>query len=252
VFQRHLQGHTEINSVQETSFEAERLAFLSQEASLRAQINSRTTPLRPSSSMTEGDHAENEALREELEMLAASREALQKHLVALLTEVHDLKNINSQLQDENDGWQTLLKDQTVSGTIKKGSGVLARVLSGARLDERGMLPPALSRNESQTKKFSTWPDHSIELEGDEPPTDISGDFEDRHLGEYAPDHFDFLRSTQIPKEESLEDIPVRGSGLDLAAELGRAEVHEGGEMRALGKGDEGEGEPHNTTTAREG
>jgi hypothetical protein len=51
-----------------------------------------------------------------------------------------------------------------------------------------------------------------------------------------------LGSAKKPKGETLGDWAVTGSGLDLAAELGRAEEGvEEGQLRKLGKGDDGEG-----------
>lgn len=51
-----------------------------------------------------------------------------------------------------------------------------------------------------------------------------------------------LGGAKKPKGESLADFAVTGSGLDLAAELGRAEEGvEEGQLRKLGKGDDGEG-----------
>jgi hypothetical protein len=209
---------------QERSFEAERQASISQEAHLKAQVHSRTIPLLPSSPQPGFDDARIDALHDELQTMTTSQEALQNHLGALAQELQDVKKINTQLREENDGWQALLTNQTMSGTIRKGCGMLSRVLS----DGSGALGVASG---SYRKKRPNVRQHMLEVENDV----ATGDKE-----EEDPLLVSDLASEQQPGE-SLEGIPVTGSGLDLAAELGRAEVSQGGEMRVLGKGDEGEG-----------
>lgn len=158
--------------------------------------------------------------------MAASQEALQTHLGALAQELQDVKKINSQLREENEGWQALMTDQTMSGTIRKGSGMLSRVLS----DGSGALGVVggVSRKRRPNVRQHMLEAESNEVVGVADSTEVDDPLHPSGLDEQ-------------PVGESLEGIPVTGSGLDLAAELGRAEVSQGGEMRVLGKGDEGEG-----------
>jgi hypothetical protein len=128
------------------TFEAERQAFYDNEQHLKSRIQSLThtrklppvprSPTVPDMSETDTDErrrgtrptsisfpekdpddepAEMTALRLELSTLSTSYASLQNTLVLLQTQLVDLKRVNNQLQEENESYNILLREKTLSG-----------------------------------------------------------------------------------------------------------------------------------------
>ena len=131
-----------------TTFEAERQAFYDNEHHLKSRIQSLTqartqavvprSPTVPDVPETETDEeveeevvesstpsqekedphaepAELTAMKLELSTLSTSYASLQNTLVLLQTQLVDLKRVNNQLQEENESYNILLREKTLSG-----------------------------------------------------------------------------------------------------------------------------------------
>ncbi|KAK4684229.1 hypothetical protein P7C73_g5964, partial [Tremellales sp. Uapishka_1] len=222
---------------QEKSFDAERQALHAQEQHLQQRLISlpvpRSTPTEASS-----------ALQEEVASLTVTQSTLLTQLNTLTTEIHDLKILNSRLQEENEGWEYLVRERTISGQVRREGGLLGRTRQDA---EEFYLSPTKHTTELENldEQLEMEELHS-DIEAHTPMQGREFDFDQPSPGGYlAPP-----QNTRNPKGESLGDVPVTGSGLDLAAELGRADVNlPGADMRILGKGDEGEGRYSSRKTA---
>ena len=199
-------------------------------------------PVQPSISSQEKDldaePAEMTALRLELSTLSTSYASLQNTLVLLQTQLVDLKRVNNQLQEENESYNILLREKTLSGQYD-----LFRQVNGDCGDEDGQTD---NNGDIQSINSAT---HSSQLGTvDEHPDEevlhvglgISpGDFmqhPDDDEGSVGRDGSSRGkrsrqgrghqgRSSHSPslRGESLAGLPITGPGLDLAAELGRAE-----------------------------
>lgn len=165
-----------------------------------------------------------ELLQEELASLSASHCTLIAQLNTVSTELGSLRERNKTLEEENAGWELLMRERTLNGGMR-GKGLLGE----------------------------DWLDEGEESDGEDEGmggrTELEAlDEEMEGFMSISPvvTKFASVRSNKQRKGKggSLGDSQFTGSGgLDLAAELGRAEVDtDAGEMRVLGKGDEGEGE----------
>ncbi|KAG8816162.1 hypothetical protein FRC17_000408 [Serendipita sp. 399] len=192
----------------------------------------------------DNEPAEMTALKLELTTLSTSHASLQSTLHLLQSQLQDLKRVNSELQEENEGWKVLVQQRTLAGTfdilglggaqrepqdkekttiddtssMKSGRNALEKV---SEMDEiayeaeiRGSLDGELARSEANAAR----------KRDDSPESRHSK--RRRNTGSSDPDG---------AKGESLADLPITGPGLDLAAELGRAQNAEGfidGQMRS--------------------
>ena len=252
-----------------STFEAERQAFYDNEQHLKSRIQSlsqvrKQATISPSSTvpeMPESDPEEEEeeeeatkpsvssqenddphaepaemtAMRLELSTLSTSYASLQNTLVLLQTQLVDLKRVNNQLQEENESYNILLREKTLSGQYD-----LFRQVSGDRSnfgDEDGqtddMGDVQSMQSAAHSSQLGTVDEHPDE---DELHTDFGvdrGDLmhdsdEDGSLGREGSNRGS-KRSrhgrnrSPAPRGESLAGLPITGPGLDLAAELGRAE-----------------------------
>ncbi|KAH9969010.1 hypothetical protein BC827DRAFT_1121006 [Russula dissimulans] len=255
---------------QTTTFEAERQAFYDNEHHLKSRIQSliqaRTQAVVPRSPTVsdvpetgtdeeveeevvessapsqekEDPHAEPAeltAVKLELSTLSTSYASLQNTLVLLQTQLVDLKRVNNQLQEENESYNILLREKTLSGQYD-----VFRQVSGDRssydeeesqTDEMGDVQSM--RSGAHSSQLGTVDEHPDE--GDL-PADFGADHAD--LVQHSDDEGSLEREgsnrskrnrhgrsrhshSPAPRGESLAGLPITGPGLDLAAELGRAE-----------------------------
>jgi hypothetical protein len=254
------------------TFEAERQSFYDNEQHLRSRIQSltqaRKQPAPPSPTvlvMPETDAEEEEeeeavepsvstqeeedphaepaemtALKLELSTLSTSHSSLQNTLVLLQTQLVDLKRVNNQLQEENESYNILLREKTLSGQYD-----LFRQVSGnspSSGDEAGQTDDLGDVRSVQSGALSTQlgtvDEHPDE---DHLHTDLGTDH-DNDLMPNSDDEGSLAREGSTrgkrsrhgrkshggshsppPRGESLAGLPITGPGLDLAAELGRAE-----------------------------
>jgi hypothetical protein len=183
--------------------------------------------------------AEMTALKLELSTLSTSHASLQNTLVLLQTQLIDLKRVNNQVQEENESYNILLREKTLSGQydlfrrVREDSpssgdedgqtddlGDVRSVQSGALSTQLGTVDEHPDEDHLHTDLGT---DHDNDLM---PNSDDEGSLaregstrgkRSRHgrksHGSHAP----------VPRGESLAGLPITGPGLDLAAELGRAE-----------------------------
>ncbi|KAG8219902.1 hypothetical protein J3R82DRAFT_897 [Butyriboletus roseoflavus] len=246
---------------QTSTFEAERQAFYDNEQHLKSRIQSlaharkQVEQIRPvetepdivpeqphspteSPAVTpppvqalddpDSEPAEMTALRLELSTLSTSYSSLQNTLILLQTQLVDLKRVNNHLQEENESYMILLREKTLSGQfdLMKQVGGAPSSASGVEDVEDDMTDEndvgSLRSNARSTLD-------RVEEESGEDALSHSPDR--RHSDSPRRPHGRHARRTgsathspaRPPRGESLADLPITGPGLDLAAELGRAE-----------------------------
>ncbi|ORX35806.1 hypothetical protein BD324DRAFT_631779 [Kockovaella imperatae] len=230
---------------QEAAFEAERRALKDQETHLQQRIRAllaakSSKPVSPVSESLDDGHISD--LKDELASLKVSNSTLLAQLDTVNREVGELRQANVELLEENAGWEYLVRERTLSGKMPDiGCDVVSRY-------DDSLTPSGRAGGHLEAL--------DEELEMDELNSDLNAQspiLEDEHVFVKSLDgesgsmsisssgHLAPPKKGKIRKVESLGDLPETGVGLDLAAELGRAEVEvDAGQMRVWGKGDEGE------------
>jgi hypothetical protein len=178
----------------------------------------------------EVEPAEMTSLRLELSTLSTSYASLQSTVVLLQTQLLDLKRVNQELQEENESFTILLRERTLSGHFypMKQTGEIASdddedededVESNVE-SQRSTSKPTLDRVEEAPEEGLEdldLPHHRTEPPQPPPPPS-------RHSSRtHRRNSRSTSHSPNAAHGESLADLPVAGPGLDLAAELGRAE-----------------------------
>ena len=253
------------------TFEAERQAFYDNEQHLKSRIQSLTQarklppvppspsvpemsetdtdddeeePIQPSISSVEKDPdeepAEMTSLRLELSTLSTSYASLQNTLVLLQTQLVDLKRVNNQLQEENESYNILLREKTLSGQYDLFKQVNGDGSSPgdeeSQTDNMGDIQSINSvAHSSQLGTVDEHPDeealhadfgidHGDLMQDPEDEESIGRDGSTRgKRSRQGRGHHSGSSHSPPPRGESLAGLPITGPGLDLAAELGRAE-----------------------------
>jgi hypothetical protein len=180
----------------------------------------------------EAEPAEMTALKLELSTLSTSYTSLQTTLNMLQTQLADLQRVHQELQEENESYMILLHEKTLSGNYdlvrQVGGGAADSVdedesdgdsvqrdvdLGSIRSSERGT-PLELISEEPGEDAFDQDLEQTLHAQDNRSPTSAHGRNSSRRRGGSSPPRI---------KGETLADLPVAGPGLDLAAELGRAE-----------------------------
>ena len=182
--------------------------------------------------------AEMTALKLELSTLSTSHASLQSTLHLLQTQLNDLKRVNRELQEENESYNILLREKTLSGQfdILRMGG--ARQESPVQEEEEND-QDAISLQSRETGRSVLDPVHELaeeheeeEAHVEEPEPELDPMFGQVDEPEADADssgktprtrHGRRRSSVAAPRGESLANLPITGPGLDLAAELGRAE-----------------------------
>ncbi|KAF8922431.1 hypothetical protein CPB85DRAFT_1267539 [Mucidula mucida] len=246
---------------QTTTFEAERQAFYDNEQHLKSRIQSLSQarrqpepsvsisdvasiaesvtdveeasisgsrPQTPKQDLNDPDQepAEMTSLRLELSTLSTSYSSLQSTLVLLQTQLVDLKRVNHELQEENESYMILLRERTLSGRFD-----INRQVGGGSSDEeednesaeagslRSTTRSTLERVDEEVPEGSLGQELESSLEPQDSDSISSHPGRKRH----GRNRGGSLSPGNGPRGESLADLPITGPGLDLAAELGRAE-----------------------------
>lgn len=195
-----------------------------------------------SESDDEDEPAEMTALRLELSTLSTSYSSLQNTVQHLSSQLLDLKRVNNQLQEENESYNILLREKTLNGQFDILKSVSAKEVDATSSDEED--------NYDDTEEYEKEDHTSLGARTPLDPVDeLAEDMDSAVYGEEAEqdtlvqDDSGSISSSEKrdksrrtgrggrriknssppPKGESLADLPVAGPGLDLAAELGRAE-----------------------------
>ena len=173
----------------------------------------------------ETEPAEMTSLRLELSTLSTSYSSLQSTLVLLQTQLVDLKRVNRELQEENESFMILLREKTLNGQFDLMAQVGGNASdedededSAGNTDVRSLRSTARSTLDRVEEELS---ESASEQEIDRDIERNSGFPTPRNQTRSARKRT--LSSSSVPRGESLADLPITGPGLDLAAELGRAE-----------------------------
>ncbi|CDO76614.1 hypothetical protein BN946_scf184868.g28 [Trametes cinnabarina] len=255
---------------QTATFEAERQAFYDNEQHLKSRIQSLTQARKqpppvltspsvvsvaesetdveeqepaqeiepPKQDLSDPDQepAEMTALRLELSTLSTSYNSLQSTLVLLQTQLNDLKRVNNELQEENESYNILLRERTLSGQfdVMRMGGTSSVPTepseSEAGDDDDGRDAESLRSRTTARSVLDPVDEHPEEHHGLDPNFELQEqELEDEDSSSRAPRRVGRRRTTSTasrspaPRGESLANLPITGPGLDLAAELGRAE-----------------------------
>lgn len=260
-FSLDTQPTSSLRLFQTSTFEAERQAFYDNEQHLKSRIQSlahsrkqveqicpldtepEIVPEQPHSPTEppavtpprvqalddpDSEPAEMTALRLELSTLSTSYSSLQSTLILLQTQLVDLKRVNNHVQEENESYMILLREKTLSGQfdLMKQVGGAPSSTSGVEDDEDDMT------DENDVGSLRSNARSTLDRVEEEAGEDILSHSPDRrHSDSPRRPHGRHARRTgsvthspaRPPRGESLADLPITGPGLDLAAELGRAE-----------------------------
>lgn len=224
---------------------------------IRRGGTSETSSSRDESEIDENEPAEMTALKLELSTLGTSHASLQSSMQLLQAQLLDLQRVNAALQDENEAWGVLVQQRTLAGTFdisglgptkqemvesprnggteddvvsinsmrsgrSTGKGTLDRVseleelaYEASQHDKETELDPELDPDASVRQIRSLASELDPSVIGEEKPASSRS----RRRG--------LTNDTSSPAGESLANLPITGPGLDLAAELGRAENNGG-------------------------
>ncbi|KAH7107132.1 hypothetical protein BKA62DRAFT_650693 [Auriculariales sp. MPI-PUGE-AT-0066] len=245
---------------QTTSFDAERQSFYDNENHLKSRIQSlsqarkkamqeppspsiRAVSIAPETDIEEEEETpeapvqeatserddndeppEMMALRLELDTLTVSHTSLQATTQLLQAQLHDLQRVNNSLQEENESYNILLRERTLTGQFDATRFAGTSSASGA--------PSTADDDDDRSIRSGTRslldrvPEVDETLADTMSPANVKQD--DEGHGAVSP------RSSRPrpgrrgtgsppPRGENLGDLPITGPGLDLASELGRAE-----------------------------
>ncbi|KIY45486.1 hypothetical protein FISHEDRAFT_49222 [Fistulina hepatica ATCC 64428] len=181
----------------------------------------------------ENEPAEMTALKLELSTLSTSYTSTQNTLVLLQNQLVDLKRVNNGLQEENESYMILLREKTLNGqydVMKQMGGessdsdsddsVSSERKSGSLHSAgRSTLDPVDEEGEpEEPESLDQQLERSLmESQNMSPPR------QSRPGGRSGRKRGKSTSHSPPPEGESLADLPLTGPGLDLAAELGRAE-----------------------------
>lgn len=173
----------------------------------------------------EQEPAELTALKLELSTLSTSYNSLQSTLLLLQSQLVDLKRVNQSVQEENESYMILLREKTLSGEYDVMRQVVGEEEDDSEEedDQSAHLTDSHSMHSSIRSALDTV--HEDEEYGrhggddDDPDRALERELE---MASRRPGGRKRTMSS-AQKGESLADLPITGPGLDLAAELGRAE-----------------------------
>ncbi|EMD42194.1 hypothetical protein CERSUDRAFT_110735 [Gelatoporia subvermispora B] len=186
----------------------------------------------------EQEPAEMTALKLELSTLSTSYGSLQSTLQLLQTQLVDLKRVNNELQEENESYNILLREKTLNGQfdVLRMGGATTSDVSGsdgggdeASLDgrhgesfksrntSRSTLDPVDELAEEHEEQPELDPEFRQDFDQEPRSPEPSSRSGRRHRKQSSASR------SPAPRGESLANLPITGPGLDLAAELGRAE-----------------------------
>lgn len=188
----------------------------------------------------ESEPAEMTTLKLELSTLSTSHASLQSTVHLLQTQLLDLQRVNAELQEENEGWKVLVQQRTLAGTFdiltlggaapqadKAKAGEDASSVSNGRnstLDQVSEMDE-IAYEAGITDPATADPKNTLDasLFGNEiKRTDSPASRHSRRRGSTVTNN-----DGNALQGETLADLPITGPGLDLAAELGRAQNAEG-------------------------
>ncbi|KII93540.1 hypothetical protein PLICRDRAFT_171280 [Plicaturopsis crispa FD-325 SS-3] len=187
----------------------------------------------------ESEPAEMTSLKLELSTLSTSYNSLQSTLVLLQTQLNDLKRVNHELQEENESYMILLREKTLSGQfdiMRQVGGGSSVTESTENSDDDGEGDESADYGSVSTGHRSTLDrvdeeanEETLEQELERSLEPTESESPSAHHSRHPARHGRKRGASTshspsgAPRGESLADLPITGPGLDLAAELGRAE-----------------------------
>ncbi len=183
----------------------------------------------------DNEPAEMTALRLELSTLSTSYSSLQNTVQLLSSQLLDLRRVNKVLQEENESYNILLRERTINGQFDilrtvgtKSSDDGSESGSEDGNDEESDVNDERSLRSQDRKTLDPVDELPEEMElplAEEEDEDDAGSLpsRSRRPGRGGRRPAITSRSPAPHKGESLANLPITGPGLDLAAELGRAE-----------------------------
>ncbi|KAG0708976.1 hypothetical protein DFH29DRAFT_889970 [Suillus ampliporus] len=176
----------------------------------------------------ESEPAEMTALKLELSTLSTSYTSLQSTLILLQAQLVDLKRVNNQLQEDNESYMILLREKTLSGQfdLLKQVGGAPNTTDGSYDDDDVVVDDGADVGSLRSTGRSVLDRVEEEMTEDDDLEQRRGaDSPSSHRhGRHGRRNDSASHSpSRAPRGESLADLPITGPGLDLAAELGRAE-----------------------------
>jgi hypothetical protein len=196
----------------------------------------------------EQEPAEMTSLKLELSTLSTSYASLQSTLILLQTQLVDLKRVNHELQEENESYMILLREKTLSGqfdVMRQVGGSpstegdddddLDADASGDIISMSSTARSTLDPVEEEISMDSFEQELERSLEPHDTDTNSQSSRNPRHPSKHQRKRASSSSHSPggAPRGESLAGLPLTGPGLDLAAELGRAEnkdVLDGGSL----------------------
>ena len=196
------------------------------------------TPAKQDITDPDQEPPEMTSLKLELSTLSTSYSSLQNTLVLLQNQLVDLKRVNHELQEENESYMILLREKTLSGQFDVGKQVGAGSSTDDEDEEdldvdaggdmksmssitRSALDPVEEEvmNGNLGDELARSDSDSHDADSQSIPSSSA-----RHIGKHGRKRGSSTsESGGASRGESLAGLPLTGPGLDLAAELGRAE-----------------------------
>jgi hypothetical protein len=170
------------------------------------------------------DTPEVSALKLELSTLSTSYASIQNTLHQLTSQLGELQRVNNQLQDENESYNILLREKTMSGQFDFLRNLRVGDESAAESDADGR--SIMSNSRSTLDRVSEMEELGMDEDDDMAHSSELDPFHDRPSSPNSSHAGRRKRSgsaSPMPIGESLAGLGLTGPGLDLAAELGRAE-----------------------------
>jgi len=189
----------------------------------------------------EPEPAEMTSLKLELSTLSTSYSSLQSTLLLLQTQLVDLKRVNHELQEENESYMILLREKTLSGQFdvmrQVGTSSVTdddednedddldvdvsgdiRSLSSAARSTLDPVEEEIAEDSFEQELERSLEQHDTDSQSQSSRHARPSSKHTRKRGSPASHS-----PSGVPRGESLAGLPLTGPGLDLAAELGRAE-----------------------------
>lgn len=165
-------------------------------------------------------------MQEELATLNVSHSTLLAQLNTITKEMQDLKRTNTTLKEENEGWEFLLRERTLSGRMKSTFSMREEFVDEGKsqleaLDEEMEMDELNSDLEAQSPILEDGHDHGFVRDlDDHQPSDVNGALS------RSPESVHLKPSSRRRKVKAENSAGVLdgGIGTDLAAELDRAET----------------------------
>ena len=138
------------------------------------------------------------------------------------TQLIDLKRVNQELQEENESYMILLREKTLSGQfdLMRQVGGASSTSDDGSDDEREGGTDGGSLLSLGRSTLDRVVEEGAEVSNSEVPENMSDSGAPQSLRSGRRSR---RISSHLSRGESLADLPITGPGLDLAAELGRAE-----------------------------